>query len=315
MTLSHQAVLLLSFGGPEAPGEIRPFLERVLRGIPVPPGRVEEVVHHYEAVGGRSPLKEITLRQADALEKSLKELGLPLPVYVGMRHSGPFIREALDAMQSTGVKRALGFILSAQRTEASWDRYQKNVADAQRELAGRAPEIDYCPGWHAHPLFIQAWSEQIQSTLEQSKNQDRRALPLVFTAHSIPTAMAAGSPYVEQVQQTAQLIAERLGQRRWSIAYQSRSGRPSEPWLEPDITEEIRALAQKGEKEIVVAPIGFVCDHVEVLYDLDIEARKIAEELGMGFLRASCVNDHPSFIRMMADVIQNRLSAHPKESR
>lgn len=315
MTLSHQAVLLLSFGGPEAPGEIRPFLERVLRGIPVPPGRVEEVVHHYEAVGGRSPLKEITLRQADALEKTLKEHGLPLPVYVGMRHSGPFIREALDAMQSTGVKRALGFILSAQRTEASWDRYQKNVADAQRELAGRAPEIDYCPGWHAHPLFIQAWSELIQSRLEQSKNQDRRAIPLVFTAHSIPTAMAAGSPYVDQVQQTAQLIAERLGQRRWSIAYQSRSGRPSEPWLEPDITEEIRALAQKGEKEIVVAPIGFVCDHVEVLYDLDIEARKIAEELGMGFLRASCVNDHPTFIRMMADVIQNRPSAHPNESR
>lgn len=315
MTPSHQAVLLLSFGGPESPEEIRPFLERVLRGIPVPPERVEEVVHHYEAVGGRSPLKEITLRQADSLEKTLKALGMPLPVYLGMRHSSPFIQEALEAMRAKGVKRALGFILSAQRTEASWDRYQNNVAQAQRELAGRAPEIDYCPGWHAHPLFIQAWSEQIQSTLEKSKNQDRQAIPLVFTAHSIPTAMAAGSPYVDQVQQTAQLIAERLGQRRWSIAYQSRSGRPSEPWLEPDIADEIRALAQKGEREIVVAPIGFVCDHVEVLFDLDIEARKIAEELGVGFLRASCVNDHPSFIRMMADVIQNRLSAHSKESR
>lgn len=315
MTLSHQAVLLLSFGGPESPEEIRPFLERVLRGIPVPPGRVEEVVHHYEAVGGRSPLKEITVRQADALEKTLTERGLPLPVYVGMRHSSPFIREALEAMRAKGVKKALGFILSAQQTEASWERYQKNVADAQRELAGRAPEIDYCPGWHAHPLFIQALSEQIQCALEKSENQDRQAIPLVFTAHSIPTAMAAGSPYVAQVQRTAQLIAERLGHRRWSITYQSRSGRPSEPWLEPDIAEAIRGLAQRGEKEIVVAPIGFVCDHVEVLYDLDIEARKIAEELGMRFLRASCVNDHPTFIRMMADMIQNSLAANPKESR
>jgi len=306
---SYDAVLLIAFGGPSSPEEIRPFIARVLRGHPVRPERVEEVARHYEAIGGRSPLSELTFQQARALEKRLKESGLPLPVYVGLRHSSPFLRETLDRMTADGARRALGFILSPHQSEASWERYKKNVAEAQEELGGCAPYIDYCPGWHAHPLLIQAWTERIQSALARVAVQRRQTVPLIFTAHSIPTAMAARSPYPAQIQETSRLVAERVGHQHWSVAYQSRSGSPNEPWLEPDISDALRKLAAEGTVEVVVAPIGFVCDHVEVLYDLDIEAKKIAEGLGMRFLRVSSLNDHRTFIRMMADIIETKLSA------
>lgn len=306
MSLSYDAVLLIAFGGPTSPDDVRPFLSRVLRGHPVPPERIEEVVGHYQAIGGISPLSEITFQQARSLEKMLKERDLPLPVHVGMRHSRPFLRETLDSMAADGVRRAIGFILSPHQTEASWERYQKNVEEARDELGGCAPDIDYCPGWHAHPLFIQALAQQVQGALEKIEASKRQKTPLIFTAHSVPTAMAARSPYVDQIQETSRLVAERLGYQRWLVAYQSRSGKPNEPWLEPDISKAIRTLASQGQTEVVVAPIGFVCDHVEVLYDLDIEARTIADGLGLGFLRAGTVNDHPTFIRMMGEVIEAR---------
>lgn len=304
MQTSYDAVLLLAFGGPTSPEDIRPFLARVLRGIPVPPERIEEVAHHYEAVGGRSPLNDITICQARALEDLLKQRGLPLPVYVGLRHSRPFIRETLDGMIADGVRRALGFILSSHQTEASWQRYQVNVAEARMELGDCAPEIDFCPGWHSHPLFIQAWVEQIQVELDKLPEAKRSDAPLLFTAHSVPAAMAARSPYRAQLEESCSLVAQRLNHKRWSLAYQSRSGSPKEPWLEPDIGAALKNLAAEGAAEVVVAPIGFVSDHVELLYDLDIEARGIAEALGLRFLRAKSLNDSPTFIRMMAEVIQ-----------
>lgn len=311
----YDAIMLIAFGGPSSPEEIRPFLGRVLRGHPVPPERIEEVFRHYEAIGGRSPLNEITFQQASSLEKSLKERGLSLPVYVGLRHSRPFLRETMDQMTADGVKRALGFILSPHQTEASWERYQKNVGEARSELGDCAPDIDYCPSWHAHPLFIQALADQIQSALEKTAGQKNQNTPLIFTAHSVPIKMSAQSPYVAQIEKTARLVAERLCHGRWSVAYQSRSGKPNEPWLEPDVGAVIRSLAAEGEAEVVVAPIGFVCDHVEVLYDLDIEARRIAEGLGMRFLRASSLNDHPTFIRMMAEVIEQSIRRSKIEDR
>lgn len=308
MAPSCDAVLLIAFGGPTSPEDIRPFLGRVLKGYAAAAKRIEEVARHYEAVGGRSPLNEITFRQAQALERLLAERGLSLPVYVGMRHSSPFLRETLDRMTADGVKRALGLILSPHQTEASWERYQRDVAAAGSEL-GSAPNIDYCPGWHAHPLFIQALAERVQSALERVEAEKLPTTPLIFTAHSVPKAMASRSPYVDQVQETCQLVAQRLGHERWLVAYQSRSGNPNEPWLDPDIGEVVRGLAAKGVTEVVVAPIGFVSDHVEVLYDLDIQARRIAEGLGARFLRVSSLNDHPTFIRMMAEVVETKLSA------
>ena len=304
----YQAILLIAFGGPTCQAEIRPFLARVTEGLPIPPQRLEEVAHHYEAVGGKSPLNEITFRQAQALQALLKARDRKLPVYVGMRNASPFFSETLKRMANDGVQRALGFILSSHRTEASWERYQKNIADARAELGAAAPEVDYCDGWHDHPLFIQTWAELIQAALSRIETDKQKSTALIFTAHSLPTAMAAGSPYVEQVELSAHLIAEKLNHPRWSLAYQSRSGRPTDPWLEPDILQAIRNLAAQGEKQIVVAPIGFVCDHVEVLYDLDIEAKKIAADLGVALIRASCPNDHPTFIRMIAEIIERTIS-------
>ena len=305
----YQAVLLIAFGGPNRPEEIRPYLARVTKGIPTPPERLEEVAHHYEAVGGRSPLNEITWRQGQALQSLLRESDRNLPVYVGMRNASPFFNETLQRMAHDGVKRVLGLILSSHRSEASWERYQENIADASLELGANAPDIDYCEGWHDHPLFIQTWAELIQTALNRIESDQRQTTPLIFTAHSLPTAMAARSPYVAQVEESARLIAAKVNRQRWSLAYQSRSGKPSDPWLEPDIGQAIRDQAANGEKEIVVAPIGFVCDHVEVLYDLDIEARKIAADLGINLIRASCPNDHPTFIRMMADVIEAKMKS------
>jgi len=307
MALPYQAVLLIAFGGPTRPEEIRPFLARVTEGVPIPPQRLDEVAHHYEAVGGKSPLNEITERQAHALGKLLNDHNQPLPVFVGMRNSNPFFAETLKQMRSAAITRALGFILSSHRTEASWERYQKNIADARTELGNDAPEIGYCEGWHDHPLFIQCWAELIAAALTRIAPERNNPTPLIFTAHSLPTAMAARSPYVDEIQTTARLIANSLNRGSWSLAYQSRSGRPRDPWLEPDIGKMIRDFAARGVKDVVVAPIGFVCDHVEVLYDLDIEAKQLAADLGMNFIRASCPNDHPTFIRMMASVIEERI--------
>ncbi len=304
MPRPYQAILLIAFGGPTRPEEIRPFLARVTEGLPIPPERLEQVAHHYQAVGGKSPLNEITLRQAHALGKLLNEHNQRLPVYVGMRNSGPFFADTLRRMSNDGIKQALGFILSSHRTEASWERYQKNIADARAELGGAAPEVDYCEGWHDHPLFIQCWAELIAAAFARIAPERRNSAPLIFTAHSLPAAMAARSHYVDEVQTTARLIANSLNRDRWSLAYQSRSGRPSDPWLEPDIGKMIRDFAARSVKDVVVAPMGFVCDHVEVLYDLDIETKRLAADLGMNFVRASCPNDHPAFIRMIASVVE-----------
>ena len=307
MALPYQAVLLIAFGGPTRLEEIRPFLARVTEGIPIPPQRLEEVAHHYEAVGGKSPLNEITFRQAAALQQHLNVGQGRLRVYVGMRNSSPFFADTLRRMSNDGIKQALGFILSSHRSEASWERYQTNIADARAELGRAALEVDYCDGWHAHPLFIQCWAELIAAAFARIAPERRNSTSLIFTAHSLPTAMAARSHYVDEVQTTARLIANSLNRDRWSLAYQSRSGRPSDPWLEPDIGQMIRDFAARSVKDVVVAPIGFVCDHVEVLYDLDIETKKLAADFGMNFVRASCPNDHPTFIRMMASVIEERI--------
>ena len=302
----YQAILLIAFGGPTRAEEIRPFLARVTLGMQIPPARLDEVARHYEAVGGKSPLNEITFRQANALKNFLNH---KLPVYVGMRNAAPFFVDALTQMAGAGITRALGFILSSHRTAASWERYQENIADARAQLGGSAPEVDYCDGWPDHPLFIQSWVELIQSAMTKIDMAERHSTPLVFTAHSLPTAMAAYSLYVEQLEQSARLIAAKLGQPNWFLAYQSRSGRPGDPWLEPDIGQAIRDFAVRGAKQIVVAPIGFVCDHVEVLYDLDIAAKKIAAGLGVELIRASCPNDHATFVRMMAEVIAAKIKS------
>jgi ferrochelatase len=302
--MSYDAVLLIAFGGPEKMADVRPFLANVLKGRPIPAQRREEVVHHYEVFNGRSPLNEVTFRQARALQVLLERQGPRLPVYVGMRNWQPYLHETLARMAAEGVNRALSFILSAQQSEAGWERYKENVIAARAQVGTQAPEVEYTSGWYDHPLFIEAVTDLTKQAFVAVPIERRVRTPLVFTAHSVPVGMPGTARYVQQVETGARLVAERLDHTRWSIAYQSRSGDPRTPWLEPDIGVVLRQLAGEGAREAVVVPIGFVCDHIEVLYDLDIEAKKIAAAHGLAMLRAGTVNDHPTFIEMIADVVR-----------
>jgi len=298
------AVLLIAFGGPEKPEDIRPFLQIVTAGRRIPAQRIDEVAHHYELIGGRSPLNELTMRQAEGLRRALERGGVAVPVYVGMRNWHPFLHETLAAMRERGHRRALGVILSSFQTEASWERYVADVAAARGKVGAGAPEVAYAPPWANHPLFIEAMVARAMDALEQVPSPTRADALLLFTAHSVPVAMAEGSPYPRQIEAAARVIAGRLGHGRWQIAYQSRSGPPGDPWLEPDICDVLRGLGDGDIQDAVAAPIGFVCDHVEVLYDLDVEARAVAAEVGVRFHRAQTANDHPAFIAMLADLVE-----------
>ncbi|HXW84148.1 MAG TPA: ferrochelatase, partial [Candidatus Binataceae bacterium] len=225
------AILLIGFGGPTRPEEIRPFLDHVVRGRPVPPERYEEVVRHYEKMGGRSPYNELTLRQADALRARLAQGGAKVPIAVGMRNWAPYLDDALASLAREGARRVLGFVMAAYRCEASWERYQQNVRDAQEKLGESAPEAEYPEPWHAHPKFIAANAARIREALARLSPEQRARAHPIFTAHSIPVAMAAASPYVEQLTECARLVSAELGAGSWTLAFQSRSGSPREPWL------------------------------------------------------------------------------------
>jgi ferrochelatase len=300
----YGAVILIGFGGPRSAAEVRPFLDRVTAGRPIPRERYEEVVHHYEAIGGRSPFNEITERQAAALRARLAHQRVKIPVVVGMRNTPPWLDDALGELALGGVSRALGFVLAAHRCEASFDRYLRNVEEARERVGPAAPVVDYVSEWHAHPLFIDAAADRVADALARLEPAVRDRARLIFSAHSIPAAMAAASPYVEQLRESARLIAERLGKREWTLGFQSRSGSPRDPWLEPDVWDVLRGL--KGQAA-VVAPIGFICDHVEVLYDLDVEAARVAREADVTMVRAATVGEHPRFIEMVAELIRERL--------
>ncbi len=300
---AFDSVLLIAFGGPERPEDVRPFLEIVAAGRRIPSERLETVARHYEVIGGRSPLNEATRRQAAALRGTLARAGRGEPVFAGMRNWHPFLHETLGEMRDRGQRRALGIILSAFQTEASWGRYMAAVAAAREKVGAGAPEVVYVPAWADHDLFIEAMADCAAEALARVAPERRASAPLLFTAHSVPAAMAAGSPYVAQFEGAARRVATLIGHAPWSLAYQSRSGSPRDSWLEPDIAEALRALGKDGARDVVVVPLGFVCDHVEVLYDLDVEARQVAEEAGMAFQRAGTVSDHPSFIAMLADLV------------
>lgn len=302
MTAAIDSVLIVGFGGPTRSEEVRPFLDNVLRGRPVPRERYEEVVHHYERIGGRSPYNDLTRRQLEALRDALARDGDTVPLEVGMRNSNPFIADAMKRFAERGARRTLAFIMAAYRSEASWERYQQNVEDARAKLGVSAPEVEYPAQWHAHPMFIRATAARLAEALARIAARDRAAARVIFTAHSIPVAMANASPYVAQLEETARLTASAVGIENWTLAYQSRSGSPREPWLEPDVVHVLKTLDARA---VVVAPIGFLCDHVEVLFDLDIEAAAVARYHGIRFERAPTVGDHADFIAMMASIVRS----------
>lgn len=301
------AVLVVSFGGPQGPADIRPFLANVLRGRRIPQERIEEVVGHYEHFGGVSPLTEITMKQADGLRTRLAAAGLgDLPVFVGMRNWHPLLPDTIRQMADAGVRRAIGFICAAQRSYSSCTQYKQNVFDARAETVqgGHADvEVTFVEDWHTHEGFVDANARHVRSALDALPADVRGRARVVFTAHSIPASMTGAARYQLQLQQSSAAVAERLGWSDWALVYQSRSGRPEDPWLGPDVCDYLREEHAKGLAAVVLCPIGFVCDHIEVLYDLDEEAAHVCQELGLPMTRAEAVNDDPAFLDLIGDVV------------
>ena len=305
--MSHfDSVLLVSFGGPGGLDDIRPFLANVLRGRRVPPERVEEVAKHYEHFDGVSPLTEYTMRQARGIEQRLRQKGLDLPVFVGMRNWHPYLADTLSEMAEAGRRRAIGLISAAHHSYSSCAQYKQNVINARRELRQRGHDdiaVTYVDSWFEHPGFIRTIAEHIDEALNKLPEPLREKARLVFTAHSIPMSMANCCQYVEQLTTSSKAAAARLGRTDWTLVYQSRSGRPQDPWLEPDICDYLRQAKADGLAAAVIVPIGFVCDHIEVLHDLDDEAAETCQEVGLPMVRAETVNDDEHFIDALADMV------------
>jgi ferrochelatase len=304
MRQSVDGVLLVALGGPASMDEVRPFIREVLGGRRVPSARIEEVVGHYEALGGRSPLPELTRQQADALQQQLADDGHPIPVFVGMRCSAPWLRDTVQQMAAQGVRRAAVVIMAAHRDDYTWGQYGRSLAVAGRAVGDAAPALHHVADWHDHPSYIAALAERITEVTNGVAGVDRASTPLLFSAHSLPQKLPRIDEYVGRIRETARLVATALGWADWSIAYQSRTGRPEDPWLEPDVGNAIADLADRRRGSVVVAPIGFVCDHVEVLYDLDIQAAAIAAHRGLRFLRAGTVGTHPVFVKMLSELVR-----------
>ncbi len=302
MSKQYDAILMIGYGAPERIEDIRPFLQNVAKGRPIPPDRLEEVAHHYELFGGKSPLNEYTYKQAAGVEKKLAELGYDMPVYVGMRNWHPLIPDAIGEMSGKGHRNVIGMIMAAHQSDASWERYQRDVEQALQEL-GIEMEFDYSPPLFDHPLFIEDSADRVRDCLDEIPDEEYPETMILFTAHSIPVPMAEASPYVQQLETTARLIAEKLNYDNWRLVYQSRSGRPTDPWLEPDVCDVMEEIAKDGVKNVIAQPIGFICDHIEVLFDIGVEAQEAADEAGIRLLRAKTVNDDPKFIDAMTDLV------------
>lgn len=300
------AVLIVSFGGPQGLDDIRPFLANVLRGRRIPPERLDEVVHHYEIFGGVSPLTAVTMHHAEGLRTRLSAAGVHIPVFVGMRNWHPLLPDTLQEMAKAGVRRAIGFISAAHRSYSSCTQYKQNVVDARHELLthGRHDvDVTYVDDWHTHEGFIDTNARHVQDALGKLPESLRAKARLVFTAHSIPESMTGVARYQLQLQESARLVAERLGLADWALVYQSRSGRPEDPWLGPDICSYLEEEHARGLEAVVLCPLGFVCDHIEVLYDLDREAADVCTRIGLPMVRAEAVNDDPAFLDLIGDVV------------
>ena len=307
------AVLLLGFGGPEKIEDVRPFIENVVRDRHVPKTRIEAVVQQYKDIGGRSPFNELTAKQAAALQRMLRIAFPAIKVYTGMLFWNPYIADTVKQMQEAGVKRAVGVIMAPHRTEASHEKYVQAVESAL-SATGYDLSVEYLPSWSEDSLYVEAIVERIADSMRELSDQQVSSCELIFTAHSVPQAMSDKSGYAAQVKATAQSAIMQLRAQfgmdfAWSVGYQSRSGSALEPWLEPDVITCIKDAKKAGKAAVVVVPIGFVCDHVEVLVDLDSLAGAAAKEAGIFMVRAATVGDHPKFIRTLADLTRTTIES------
>ncbi|MFL6089292.1 MAG: ferrochelatase [Aeromicrobium sp.] len=302
------ALLLVSFGGPEQPDDVLPFLENVTAGRGVPRARLEQVAEHYQVFGGRSPINDQNRDLLGAIQKDFAEHGVDIPVYWGNRNWNPYLRDALRQMADDGVRRAAYFVTSAYSSYSGCRQYRENLAEAN---AGIDLELSRLRQYFNHPGFVGPFVEATAEALASAPDGTH----VVFVTHSIPTDMAAASggpsehAYRRQHEEVARLVAEGADAPAWTLAYCSRSGSPHQPWLEPDINDQLRELSVEGVSSVIVVPIGFVSDHMEVVFDLDTEAAATASELGMDYVRVATPGTHPAFVGMIRELLLERAAA------
>jgi ferrochelatase len=298
--------LLVSFGGPEGPDDVMPFLENVLRGRNVPRERLLGVAKHYELFGGVSPINAQNRNLIAALAEELDTKGPRLPIYFGNRNWHPLLADTLRQMGDDGIKNALAFVTSAYSSYSSCRQYLEDIERARESVGPDAPRIEKLRAFYNHPGFIETNVANVHAALEQIPEARRSQTQIVFTAHSIPESMAQNCDYEAQLREASRLVSEGLGDRDWRLVFQSRSGPPAQPWLGPDVSDHLRELHAAGLRDVVVSPIGFVSDHLEVIYDLDTEAMALCRELGLNMVRAATAGTHPAFIKMIRELILER---------
>jgi ferrochelatase len=306
----YDAILIVGFGGPERREDVLPFLENVTRGRNIPRERLLGVAEHYYHFGGKSPINDQVRELIAALRPMLQQRGITLPIAWGNRNWHPFLADAMHELSSAGAQRVLALVLAAYSSYSSCRQYREDIEGARAAVGDRAPVVDKIRVFFNHPGFIEANADHLREALEKIPSDRRSRAHVAFTAHSIPLSMAQTSRYAEQLKEAGRLVCERLEipESRWALAYQSRSGRPSDPWLEPDICDHLRTLSANGVSDVALLPIGFLSDHLEVLYDLDVEAREKSRELGLNFVRAATVGTHPQFVKALAELIEERIN-------
>ncbi|MDE0683514.1 MAG: ferrochelatase [Candidatus Poribacteria bacterium] len=308
--MRYDSVLLVAFGGPTpgccqkydsdaCPGEAYCFVEGIAGTTESQRERVKDISAHYIKLGGFSPFNELTFKQADALENALKARNLPLPVYAGFRHWTPYLKEVIAEMAEKGHRKILGIIMAPHQSQFSWEWYQQTVKKGIDAVEGEKLTIDYLDPWYTRKGYIGAIAEIIKTACGDKLEHAE----LVFTAHAIPQAAADNSPYTRQLGKTGEAVAQELEKAQFGLAYQSEVENSPIPWTQPDINDWLKTRKEEGVDTVVASPIGFLCDHVEVLYDLDIEAAETAEACGIDFIRAGTVGDHSKFINMLADFV------------
>jgi len=306
------ALIVVSFGGPEGMNDVMPFLENVLRGRNVPRERMLGVAKHYQLFGGVSPINEQNRKLIASLEQELKATGLDLPIYFGNRNWHPLLANTLRKMRDDGVQKALAFVTSAYSSYSSCRQYLEDIERAREAVGPGAPRVEKLRAFYNHPGFIAANVANVRAALQEIPAARRAATHLAFTAHSIPETMARNCDYEKQLQETSRLVMEGLGvenlkTENCQLVFQSRSGSPAQPWLGPNVCDYLRTLHAGGTQDVVVAPIGFVSDHMEIIYDLDTEARALCQELGLNMIRARTPSTHPAFVEMIRELILERM--------
>ena len=311
---SYDAILVVSFGGPEGRDDVIPFLENVLRGRNVPRERMLAVAEHYYHFDGVSPINQQCRDLIAALREELDQNNIDLPIYWGNRNWQPYLSDTIKEMQQAGVTRALAYATSAYSSWSSCRQYLGNITDACQAAGSDAPVIEKLRAFYNHPDFIAANCELLAQSLEKFSAADRPNVHVAFTAHSIPNSMADYCDYEQQLNESCRLIAAELKITDWRLVYQSRSGRPQDPWLEPDILDHMRDVKSAGSENLIIAPIGFLSDHMEVLFDLDCEAKELAAELDLNLQRSGTVGTAPRFVSMIRQLIQERLNPSPERA-